>query len=66
MNRNKRDRNHSYIYTVEVRVKVPATATMAASEHWDRMDIEAYNIFQAAHRLGRDFDDVRFIAKMIV
>ena len=66
MNRNKRDRNHSYIYTVEVRVKVPATATTAAGEHWDRMDIEAYNLYQAAHRLKKDPVDVRFINKIIV
>jgi hypothetical protein len=55
-----KERNHSYLYTVKVR------NAKTAEFDGDEVQIEAYNIAQAAHKIGREIDDVIFVGKAIL
>ena len=55
-----KERNHSYLYTVKVRD--PKTGEFNGEE----TQVEAYNIAQAAHKLGKEINDVIFVGKAIL
>lgn len=46
-------RVHLYSYTVEIRLK----------DGWERRTVQAYNIVQAAYKLGVKLDDLRYVHK---
>lgn len=65
----KRDRNHVYLYTVDVItrkvVDTPNGGRQSVTEY-DRQQVEACNIWQAAEKLKQKIDDVRYVGKVIL
>jgi len=55
-----RDRNHDYLYTVEIRVETKA------GDEWQERQVQAWNLEQAAHKLGVEKDDCRYVTKRIL
>ena len=54
-----KERRHSYLYTVCVK-PFPVEGLIP------EVQIEAYNIEQAAHKLGKKLDEIIYITKIIL
>ena len=60
MPNHKPERRHSYLYTVKIR------DAKTGEFNCEEVQVEAYNIEQAAHKLGRELIDVIFLSKAIL
>jgi len=54
-----KERRHLYIYTIVVKPFPPEGPRL-------EVQVSAYNLEQAAHKLGKTLDDVIYITKVIV
>lgn len=53
---------HEYLYTVDIRVVDKDTKQTT----WERQEVTACNIHEAAGRLGKALADIRYVTKEII